>query len=155
MSSSPRQVTHTNVVRIHELGEIDGIKFITMPFIEGEELTSIIRRGEKLPIDRVMKIARGIATGLEAAHAAGVVHRDLNPANIMVDKSDEAMIMDFGVARSTGGAHPPAVGGAFQATTLAGGQTMAGAVVAPSSTWRRSRRARSPSISARTSTRSA
>jgi tetratricopeptide (TPR) repeat protein len=126
-----RQVTHKNVVRIHELGEIDGIKFITMPFIEGEELTSIIRRGERIPIDRVMKIARGIATGLEAAHAAGVVHRDLKPANIMVDKNDEAMIMDFGVARSTGGTNPGAnpVGAAFPATAFAGGQTMAGAVV--------------------------
>ena len=98
-----RKVTHKNVVRIHELGEIDGIKFITMPFVEGEELATIIRRQDKLPIERIMKIARGLATGLEAAHAAGVVHRDLKPANIMVDKNDDAMIMDFGIARSTGG----------------------------------------------------
>ena len=98
-----RQVTHKNVVRIHDLGELDGIKFITMSFIEGEELGTILRRKDKLPIERVMRIARGIATGLEAAHAAGVVHRDLKPANIMVDKNDDAMIMDFGIARSTGG----------------------------------------------------
>ena len=126
-----RQVTHKNVVRIHDLGEIDGIKFITMPFIEGEELATIIRRQDKLPIERVMRIARGIATGLEAAHAAGVVHRDLKPANIMVDKGDEAMIMDFGIARSTGGPNPmPAdVAAAFKATAWAVGQTMVGAVV--------------------------
>ena len=77
-----------------------------------------------------MKIARGMATGLEAAHAAGVVHRDLKPANIMVDKNDDAMIMDFGVARSTGGpgeqaVSPPPCG----KPRGAGGQTMAGAVV--------------------------
>ncbi len=127
-----RQVTHKNVVRIHELGEIEGIKFITMPFIEGEELAAIIRRQDKLPIERVLKIARGIATGLEAAHAAGVVHRDLKPANIMVDKVDEAMIMDFGIARSTGGANPsPAtVEGTFRPKAAwAASQTMAGAVV--------------------------
>ena len=125
-----RQVTHKNVVRIHELGEIDGIKFITMPFIEGEELGTILRRQDKLPIERIMKIARGIATGLEAAHAAGVVHRDLKPANIMVDKNDDAMIMDFGIARSTGGPAMLAdVPAALRQNAWAGGQTMAGAVV--------------------------
>ena len=126
-----RQVTHKNVVRIHELGEIDGIKFITMPFIEGEELATIIRREEKLPIERVLKIARGIATGLAAAHAAGVVHRDLKPANIMVEKGDEPMIMDFGIARSTGGPNPPPadIGGAVRPASRTVGQTIVGAVV--------------------------
>jgi serine/threonine protein kinase/tetratricopeptide (TPR) repeat protein len=123
-----RQVTHKNVVRIHELGEIDGIKFITMPFIEGEELATVLRKKEKLPIDRILKIARGIATGLEAAHAAGVVHRDLKPANIMVDKGDEALIMDFGVARSTGGTNPGALS-IGPAPAWASGHTMVGAVV--------------------------
>jgi len=127
-----RQVTHKNVVRIHDIGEIEGIKFITMPFIEGEELAAIIRREEKLPIARVLRIARGIASGLEAAHAAGVVHRDLKPANIMVDKSDDALIMDFGVARSTGGGTSPGAVAAAQfqpAAWTTTGQTMAGAVV--------------------------
>ncbi len=98
-----RQVTHKNVVRIHELGEFEGIKFLTMPFIEGVELATLIQREPHIPLERVLKIARGIATGLEAAHAAGVVHRDLKPANVMVDKTGEALIMDFGIARSTGG----------------------------------------------------
>ncbi len=99
-----RQVTHKNVVRIHELGELDGIKFITMSVHRGRRAWPRSSAGQdKLPIERVMQIARGIATGLEAAHAAGVVHRDLKPANIMVDKNDDALIMDFGIARSTGG----------------------------------------------------
>jgi len=124
-----RQVTHKNVVRIHELGEIDGIKFLTMPFIEGEELASIIQRNEKLPIARIMKIARGIATGLEAAHAAGVVHRDLKPANIMVDREDEAMIMDFGIARSAGGAPKVQEVNIRTQGRWSANQTMVGAVV--------------------------
>jgi eukaryotic-like serine/threonine-protein kinase len=127
-----RQVTHKNVVRIHDIGEIDGIKFISMPFIEGEDLASILRRQDKLPIERIVKIGRGIATGLEAAHAAGVVHRDLKPANIMVDKNDDAMIMDFGIARSAGS---PAEADASKAASglrpaaSSAGHTVAGAIV--------------------------
>ena len=98
-----RQVTHKNVVRIHDLGEVGGIKYITMPFVDGEDLATIATAG-RLPIARVLRIARAVTSGLVAAHAAGVVHRDLKPANIMVDAEDEAMIMDFGIARSTGGA---------------------------------------------------
>jgi tetratricopeptide (TPR) repeat protein len=102
-----------------------------MPFIEGEELATILRREEKLPIERTLRIARGIASGLQAAHAAGVVHRDLKPANIMVEKGDEALIMDFGVARSTGGTSPGAVEAAaqFQPAAWTTDRTMAGAVV--------------------------
>ena len=125
-----RQVTHKNVVRIHELGEFEGIKFLTMPFIEGQELSTLIQRSPHLPLERVLKIARGIATGLEAAHAAGVVHRDLKPANVMVDKSGEALIMDFGIARSTGGANPaPTGGGAPGTANWSGAGTLAGSVV--------------------------
>jgi eukaryotic-like serine/threonine-protein kinase len=95
-----RQVTHRNVVRIHDLGEIDGIKYITMPFIEGDDLATIIRKSGRLPLAGVMAIARQVASGLEAAHDAGVVHRDLKPANIMLGGDAEAVIMDFGIARS-------------------------------------------------------
>ena len=152
-----RQVTHKNVVRIYDLGEIDGIKFITMPFIEGEELASIIRRQDKLPIERVMKIARGIATGLEAAHAAGVVHRDLKPANIMVDKSDDAMIMDFGIARSTGGPTRRRRISPRRSSRQPGrwARRWSARWSERSSTWRPNRRGRSRSTSAPTSTRSA
>ena len=103
-----RQVTHKYVVRIHDLGEIDGIKYLTMPFVEGETLAQIIRRAHKLPIDRVIMISHQIAQGLAAAHEKGVVHRDLKPENIMIEKavddpirnSGDALIMDFGIARS-------------------------------------------------------
>ena len=125
-----RQVTHKNVVRIHELGEMDGIKYITMPLIEGEDLASVLRRQEKLPVDQVLKIARGLASGLEAAHAAGVVHRDLKPENLRVDMHGEVMIMDFGIARSTGGTQPGVeVSGPLARIPLTSDETMAGTVV--------------------------
>ena len=99
-----RQVTHKHVVRIHDIGEIDGIKYITMPYVQGSDLATILKREGKLPVARVISIARQVASGLVAAHEAGVVHRDLKPANIMVDDEDHALIMDFGIARSTSGA---------------------------------------------------
>jgi tetratricopeptide (TPR) repeat protein len=98
-----RQVTHKNVVRIHDLGEIDGIKYITMPYIKGEDLATTLRRDGKMPIAMALRIARQIAAGLEAAHDAGVVHRDLKPANVMITSSPDdvhAQIMDFGISAS-------------------------------------------------------
>ena len=128
-----RQVTHKNVVRIHDLGEIDDIKYITMSFVEGDELATLLRKEGKLPVTRALAIARHIVDGLVAAHAEGIVHRDLKPANIMIDANGDAVIMDFGIARSTGGVlglQP----GKGQALTAAHGalhlnQTMVGTVV--------------------------
>ncbi|PYR90759.1 MAG: hypothetical protein DMF84_19155 [Acidobacteria bacterium] len=97
-----RQVTHKNVVRIHDLGEIDGIKYLTMPYVEGRDLASVLRDGP-LPAARALGIARQIAAGLLAAHDAGVVHRDLKPENVMIDADGHALIMDFGISRSMGG----------------------------------------------------
>jgi serine/threonine protein kinase/tetratricopeptide (TPR) repeat protein len=94
-----RQVTHKNVVRIHDLGEIDGIKYITMPYVQGSDLAGMIRKHGKLSVERVVALGRQIASGLAAAHEAGVVHRDLKPENIMVE-GDVALIMDFGIARA-------------------------------------------------------
>jgi eukaryotic-like serine/threonine-protein kinase len=96
-----RKVTHPNVVRIHDLGEIDGIKYITMEYVTGADLATLIRQEGSLPGAKTLRVARSVVSGLVAAHAAGVVHRDLKPANIMIDASDEALIMDFGIARST------------------------------------------------------
>src|SRR6185436_2852167 len=74
-----RQVTHKYVVRIHDLGEIDGIKYLTMPFVEGETLAQLLKKQDKLPLDRAILISQQIAQGLAAAHEKGVVHRDLKP----------------------------------------------------------------------------
>src|SRR5678816_2362229 len=106
-----RQVTHKNVVRIHDLGDIDGIKYITMSYVEGTDLATIIKRDGKRPVRELLHVARGVIDGLVAAHSAGVVHRDLKPANIMIGKDGEALIMDFGIAHSTGDANAaPGVG---------------------------------------------
>jgi tetratricopeptide (TPR) repeat protein len=96
-----RQVTHKNVVRIHDLGEIGGIKYITMSFVNGIDLATLLKREGKLKVEMVMRLARSIVSGLVAAHAAGVVHRDLKPANLMLGADGDAMIMDFGIARSS------------------------------------------------------
>jgi len=95
-----RQVTHKNVVRIHDINEIDGIKYITMPFVHGRDLATVVRDNGKLPLARALRIARQIAEGLQAAHDAGVVHRDLKPANVMITPEDHALIMDFGISAS-------------------------------------------------------
>ena len=97
-----RQVTHPNVVRIYDLGEIDGTKYITMSFVDGKDLSSILKSEGKLPPARALDIMRQVVSGMQAAHAAGIVHRDLKPANIMID-GNLALIMDFGIARSVTG----------------------------------------------------
>jgi serine/threonine protein kinase/tetratricopeptide (TPR) repeat protein len=124
-----RQVTHSNVVRIHDLGEIDGIKYITMSYIEGSDLATVLR-DERLAVERVMSIARQIADGLCAAHEAGVIHRDLKPANIMLAK-DRAVIMDFGIARPTRmpEAQSPSSSGPTHADLSRAGETTLGAVI--------------------------
>jgi serine/threonine protein kinase/tetratricopeptide (TPR) repeat protein len=129
-----RQVTHPNVVRIHDMGEIGGIKFITMPYVDGVELSSILKKNERgLPVEQVLTVARGVVSGLVAAHRAGVVHRDLKPANIMVETgTGHAMIMDFGIARSSSLADPTPgakAGVKLSQDALSAGLTMAGAIV--------------------------
>ena len=97
-----RQVTHKNVVRIHDLGEIDGVKYITMTYIDGEDLAHIQKRQGTLSVSEALKVLRPALDGLVAAHDAGVVHRDLKPANIMVEPATgESYIMDFGIAKAT------------------------------------------------------
>ena len=98
-----RQVTHKHVVRIHDLGEIGGVKYITMPFVEGEDLAHLLKREGQLPVRRALDIARQVASGMAAAHEVGVVHRDLKPENVMIGADGQALIMDFGIARSVSG----------------------------------------------------
>jgi serine/threonine protein kinase/predicted negative regulator of RcsB-dependent stress response len=95
-----RQVTHRNAIRIFDLGQADGIKFITMEYIEGEDLHSVLKRKKKLEPAEAANIITQVCGALEAAHAAGVIHRDLKPQNIMLDQSGRACVMDFGIARS-------------------------------------------------------
>ncbi len=98
-----RQVTHKHVVRIHDLGEIDGIKYLTMPYIEGRDLARVLREHGRLPVPQALRFAKQVAEGLLAAHEAGVVHRDLKPENVMIDAENQAQIMDFGISRSVSG----------------------------------------------------
>jgi tetratricopeptide (TPR) repeat protein len=94
-----RQVTHKNVIRIHDLGEVSGTKYISMPYVEGADLATVLRERRTLPIAEALHVAKQIAAGLSAAHEAGVVHRDLKPANVLIS-GDLAIITDFGVAYS-------------------------------------------------------
>jgi serine/threonine protein kinase/tetratricopeptide (TPR) repeat protein len=95
-----RQVTHRNVIRIYDLSEVDGVKFITMEFVEGCDLHKLLRDDGKLAPDRAVEIMRQVCLALEAAHAVGIIHRDLKPQNIMQDKQGRILVMDFGLARS-------------------------------------------------------
>ncbi len=96
-----RQITHRNVIRIYDLGQAEGIKFITMEYIEGEDIRSILRRDGKYTPEKAVDILIQVCHALDAAHAEGVVHRDLKPQNIMIDQEERLLVMDFGVARST------------------------------------------------------
>jgi tetratricopeptide (TPR) repeat protein/tRNA A-37 threonylcarbamoyl transferase component Bud32 len=95
-----RQITHKNVIRIFDMGEADGIKFISMDFIEGKDLKSMVREKGKLLAGEAKNIIIQVCRALNAAHAEGVIHRDLKPQNIMVDSQGRVTVMDFGIARS-------------------------------------------------------
>jgi len=96
------QVTHRNVIRIYDLAEADGVKFITMEFIEGVDLRHLLLDRGKLPPAEAAEIIRQVCLALEAAHSVGVIHRDLKPQNIMQDKQGRILVMDFGLARTIG-----------------------------------------------------
>jgi len=93
-----RQVSHPNVCRVYDIGEAEGLPFISMEYVDGEDLASLLRRIGRLPSDKAIEIARKACAGLAAAHAKGVIHRDLKPHNIMLDRHGEVLICDFGLA---------------------------------------------------------
>lgn len=93
-----RQITHPNVCRVYDIGEVEGQPYLSMEYIDGEDLGSLLRRIGRLPADKATEFARKMCAGLAAAHKQGVLHRDLKPANIMIDGRGELHIMDFGLA---------------------------------------------------------
>src|SRR5580658_9250245 len=94
------KISHKNILRIHDMGDVGGLRFISMAYVEGQDLQHIIHDNPKMPMDRILKFARQIAEALAAAHAEGVVHRDLKPQNLLVDKNDQIFVCDFGLAKS-------------------------------------------------------
>lgn len=100
-----RQVSHKNVCRVYDIGETGGHHFLSMEFIKGEELSSLLRRIGRLPSDKAIQLARQICAGLAAAHERGILHRDLKPANVMIDDDGNARITDFGLAGLAGEFH--------------------------------------------------
>lgn len=99
-----RQVTHPNVCRVYDIGELDGRQFLSMEYVDGEDLRSLLDRIGRLPPDKALDAARQICAGLAAAHERGVLHRDLKPANVMLDGRGRVRIMDFGLAVAAGDA---------------------------------------------------
>ncbi len=97
-----RQVSHPNVCRVYDVGEIDGQQYLSMEYVDGEDLASLLKRIGRLPADKALDIARELCAGLAAAHDKGVLHRDLKPANVMVDGRGRARITDFGLAVAAG-----------------------------------------------------
>ena len=95
-----RKITHRNIIRIYDLGVADGIRFITMEFVDGQDLASLLEERQKYTAEEAVKILRQVCAALEAAHAEGVIHRDLKPQNIMIEASGRICVMDFGLARS-------------------------------------------------------
>ena len=93
-----RQVSHKNVCRLYDLGEADERRFLTMEYIDGEDLAALLRRIGRFPQDRAVAIARQLCAGVAAAHERGVVHRDLKPANVMIDGDGNVRLTDFGIA---------------------------------------------------------
>ncbi len=97
------KVTHPHVCRVHDIAEADGRHFLSMEYVDGEDLASLLRRIGRLPEDKAVEIARQLCAGLQAAHDEGVLHRDLKPANVMLDGRGRAKITDFGLAGATEG----------------------------------------------------
>jgi serine/threonine-protein kinase len=97
-----RQVSHKNVCRLYDLGDHEGRRFLTMEYVDGEDLATLLRRIGRLPSDKAVDIARQLCAGIAAAHERGVLHRDLKPANVMIDGDGNVRITDFGLAVAAG-----------------------------------------------------
>ncbi len=122
-----RQVAHPNVCRVYDIAEDGGQPFLTMEYIDGEDLAGLLRRIGRLPEDRAVELARQLCAGLQAAHDRGVLHRDLKPANVMIDGRGQVRITDFGLAVAAAEVHgPEAAAGtrSYRAPEQAAGRTV-------------------------------
>ena len=117
-----RQVAHPNVCRVYDIDEVDGHTFLSMEYVDGEDLSSLLTRIGRFPEDRALEIARQICVGLAAAHSRGVIHRDFKPANVMIDGSGQVRITDFGLAGLTGEAVRAGTPAYMAPEQLAGGE---------------------------------
>src|SRR5206468_1480928 len=97
-----RSISHRNVCRTYDIGDADGRLFLTMEYVDGEDLASLLRRIGRFPQDKAVEVARQICAGVAAAHERGVLHRDLKPANVMIDGEGHVRLTDFGLAAVTG-----------------------------------------------------
>ena len=97
-----RKVSHPNVCRVYDIDEIEGSTFLSMEYVDGEDLASLLRRVGSFREGRALEIARQICAGLASAHERGVIHRDLKPANVMLDGAGKVRITDFGLAGASG-----------------------------------------------------
>jgi serine/threonine protein kinase len=120
-----RQVSHPNVCRVYDIDEAEGSTFLSMEYVDGEDLASLLRRIGRFPEDRALEIARQVCAGLAAAHERGVVHRDLKPANVMLDAAGKVRITDFGLAGVSGDAIRAGTPAYMAPEQLAGGQVTA------------------------------
>ena len=106
------KLTHPHILPLYDSGEVDGVLYYVMPYVEGESLRDRLSRERQLPVDDALRITRDVASALGEAHGQGVVHRDIKPENILLTKSGHAVVADFGIARALtaagGGAGPDA-----------------------------------------------
>jgi len=126
-----RRITHKNVCRMHDIHEAAGTIFITMEYVLGEDLKSLIKRAGRLPIDKALAMAKEVVEGLSEAHRLGIVHRDLKPQNIMIDRRGSAKIMDFGIARQIQGPELTAAGMMIGTPAYMSPEQVAGEAVDP------------------------
>jgi tRNA A-37 threonylcarbamoyl transferase component Bud32 len=117
-----RQVSHPNVCRVYDIDEVEGQTFLSMEYVDGEDLASLLRRIGRFSVERALEISRQICAGLAAAHDRGVIHRDFKPANVMVDGAGSIRITDFGLAGASGEAIRAGTPAYMAPEQLAGGE---------------------------------
>lgn len=126
---SQAQLRHPNVVPIHYVGESEGTVFLVMDLVEGESLTDVIRREGRLASERALDIVDAVASALAAGHAAGLIHRDVKPSNILIERSGRALLADFGLAKGIAAAELAADPDAPPVSRGGAGLTRAGSIV--------------------------